>query len=136
MIFEKWQWPSFIWLLMFALLMYSMGKHFRHISASVDPLDDEVAMIQDVKLLVPSAAHVSFATDLSDDEASQGAYYRTQFCWCPMILTDKVKESEYIIFYHSPAAKDCTMSFLHHCDTAWQRTGNSYTMMLLKPNNR
>jgi hypothetical protein len=109
-----------------------MALHFRHIASLSDPLDKEVSLLHKMKRSIPAGSQVSFSTNLSDDEASQRAYYQTQFGWCPMLLSNDVSINDNLLVYHSDAAKDSDLIFLHQCDTIRRDQGEGYTLLLLR----
>jgi hypothetical protein len=120
-----------IWVALLSYLGIMMTGHFRHIAIPDDPLDEEAGILREIKKIIPAGSQASFATNLSDGEASLRAYYQTQFGCCPVILSDDVSHNDNIIFYRSSAVRDSNMSFLDHCDTFYQRSTGSYTLMLL-----
>jgi len=120
-----------VWVVLFSFLMIMMTKHFHHIAVSNEPLDEERGMISQMKSFIPSGSQASFTTNLRDDESSQGAYYQTQFCLCPMVLSDNVSSNGYIISYRSSLAPDSDIAALHQCDTLCRQSGSSYTLLLL-----
>jgi hypothetical protein len=122
---------SLVWTALFSLLVIIMANHFHQIDISNGPLDEEAAMLKEIRKHIPESTKASFATNLRDDEASHGAYYQTQFAWCPMILSDNAAQSDNIIYYRSSSARDSDMAFLHGCDTLYLKDGSSYTLLLL-----
>jgi hypothetical protein len=108
-----------------------MLGHFYTIATSVNQLDEDAMIMREARQHIPLGHYASFATNMSGDEASQGASYRSQFGWCPMILSGDVSRNDYIVFYHSSEAHDSSMAFLPHCDTLYRHSSGPYTIMLL-----
>jgi hypothetical protein len=123
--------PSILWVGLFVLLVVTMGKHFRDINTPNDPMDKEAVMLKEIKKSLPEGAQASFTTNLHDDEASQGAYYQTEFAWCPGALSDDVSLNDNIILYRSSAVKDSSIVVLLNCDTLYRGSGDDYTLMFL-----
>ena len=122
---------SILWVAVFVYGAVMMTGHFRQIAAPNEPLDEEVAILQDMRQKFPALRNVSFTTNLHDDEASQGAYYQTQFVWCPLVLSDDISLHDTIIAYKSSSIKDSTNSLLVNCDTLYQKPGTGYILFLL-----
>ena len=127
---------SVLCLLLFLCLVRMMASHFQHIASISDPLDKEASLLHKTKRSLPAGSQVSFTTNLSEDEASQRAYYQTQFGWCPMLLSNDVSTNDYLLEYHSAAAKDSEMVVLHQCDTIRRDQGEGYTLLLLRKNKK
>jgi hypothetical protein len=120
-----------LWIAVFAYAFVMMRNHFMHISTPDQPTDEEIAILGDIKHTFPSLSHASFTTNLHDDEASQGAYYQTQFGWCPFVLSDDVSLHDTIIAYKSTAIKDSDIAILQHCDTLYRKGASGYSLFVL-----
>ena len=123
--------PSILGITLLCYLAVMMSTHFRYISIPNEPLDEESAMLAQIKKIIPVGSQASFATNLRDDESSQRAYYETQFGWCPMILSDDVSYNDHIIYYKSTNTKDSMSISITPRDTLYQGIGNGYTLLLL-----
>lgn len=122
---------TILWVAIFAYLSVMMRAHFIQISRPDQQADEEIAILNDIKHIFPSLSQASFTTNLHEDEASQGAYYQTQFGWCPLILSDDISLHDTIIAYKSSAIKDSDMVLLHHCDTLYRKDASGYSLLVL-----
>ena len=132
---------SVIWVFLFSCFTFMMMRHFHRISISTGPLDESIQDLKEIKKIIPERSSTAFVTNIHGDEASQEAYYRMQFGWCPRILSQDVAESDNIIYYRSANARDSQMTFLNHYDTLYRNATDSYTdeftlMLLHKTKNR
>jgi hypothetical protein len=125
---------SILWLILFSFLVHMMIGHFRHISIPNDEMDEQIEILKDFKTKIPSGSQTAFFTNIKDTGMAQLAYYQTQFGCSPMTLSDDAENRDCIIFYRSWSDGDSNMNFIHHCDTIYQRSGSSYTLMLLRKN--
>ena len=114
-----------------ALCSLMLG-HFDHIATTVENIDDEAKIVQDMRQHFPQAKNIAFATNLSEDEYSQAAYYYTQFVWCPDILSSQVADHDTVLIYHQYGGRDSIPSELTVIDTLYQRPGMGYELLLVQ----
>jgi hypothetical protein len=121
-----------LWLVLFSFLAEMMVSHFRHIAHSRDQMDEEIEMLKDAYALLPADAPVAFATNINDTDMATYAYYQTQFAYCPHILSTDASQCNHIIFFRSYMARDSDIGCLHHCDTLYEHSGGSFSIMVLR----
>lgn len=124
-----------LWLLVFSFLVRMMLAHFHQISASRDPMDEEIEITRNIAKHVPQGSQLAFSTNIKTPSLSQLVYYQAQFGVCPLILSGQVSGHENILFYQS-SKTDSVVSFLSGADTISQQAGNDYTIMLLHQNKK